>query len=755
MPVRTHNTAVAMGSANEMARNQERLTTCDLATFTRWLDEIEQQPPWRSKADKEMDYLDGNQLDAEVLRKQQELGISPALEPIIGPTMEIVFGLEAKTRTDWKVISDAADESADEVAEALNYKLNQAERKSKADDACGDAYKTQASVGIGWVEVSKEKDPFKFPYRCRVVHRNEIWWDFLSVEKDLSDARYLIRRRWVDVDQVALMFPAKSEMLRMVGKGWQGIDIEGMAFTDGGQSTGLAMSWNDERGWSVEEQQWRDPLIGRLCLYEVWYRVWDRALVMRMPDGRVIEFDRKNDLHIAAITIGKAKLIEAVVSNVRLAWFCGPHRLHDGPSPFKHNHYPYVPFWGAREDRTNVPYGRIRGMMYLQDEINARSSKMQWLLTAKTTIRTDGAVKYSDQDFQQMAARPDADFILDREHMQLAGSRFEIKSDYELNAQQYQRLQDAREAVGRSSGISDAYRGEAKDNQSGVALQTLVEQSAQGLAKINSNFAMSRAMVGELLLSLIIEDTQAEERVVIEGDSIKEDKIITLNQPFVDEDGVERRSNDVQRALLKVSTEDVPSSPSYRVQQLHSLTEAFKTMPEQYQIVALPHLVALLNIPYKREILDAIREQAKAPNPETEAKNRELDIKERLAEAQIEKLVTEIVNKRIEAIYSGTQAGVQIASMPGVAPIADQVLLSAGFNDQDAPPIVGGPAVGAMGGGEMQGDVAPGVVENTSPMFPPRVQEPDLQGPEMEGGAVPGNPGVGMNEGIEEMGPQI
>ena len=45
--------------------------------------EIQQQPRWRAIADSEMDYADGNQLDGELLKKQRELGLPPAVENLI------------------------------------------------------------------------------------------------------------------------------------------------------------------------------------------------------------------------------------------------------------------------------------------------------------------------------------------------------------------------------------------------------------------------------------------------------------------------------------------------------------------------------------------------------------------------------------------------------------------------------------------------------------------------------------------------
>ena len=103
----------------------------DLDTFNRWMRQIQDQPPWRARADREADYYDGNQLDAKVLRRQRELGIPPAIEPMIQPTINTILGLEVKQRPDWKVVPDD-DEEDDAVAEALNHKLNRAERHAGA-----------------------------------------------------------------------------------------------------------------------------------------------------------------------------------------------------------------------------------------------------------------------------------------------------------------------------------------------------------------------------------------------------------------------------------------------------------------------------------------------------------------------------------------------------------------------------------------------------------------------------------------------
>ncbi|WP_375592289.1 hypothetical protein [Chitiniphilus eburneus] len=699
-----------------------------LLEFSGWLRELQEQPAWRARADRESDYYDGNQLDADILRRQREIGIPPAIEPLIGPTIDAVLGAEAKSRTDWRVTADHDREGVD-VAEALNQRLNQAERQARADDACSAAYASQVKVGVGWVEVAREADPFRFPYRCLAIHRNEIWWDFLAKEPDLSDARYLIRRKWMQVKQAVLLFPECAELIRSAGAGWHTMDPATIGL-DGGASTDLAMSWNMERGWSIEEQEWRDSANQRVCLFECWYRQWERVLVLKLADGRVVEYEPVNEAHQLAVALGGVVPEYAVVPRVRLSWWLGPHRLSDAPTPYRHKHFPYVPFWGKREDRTRAPYGLIRGMMFLQDEVNARISKMHWGLAATRTTRTEGAVKDDDTTFRREVARPDADIVLDHDHMRNGGV-FKVERDFQLNQQQYQRLADAREGIKRTGGIYNAFMGQDGQANSGVAIAGLVEQSNQTLADLNDNAAYARSQVGELLLSMIIEDLIGKpDEVFIDGEGIRDDKQIALNAPRTDPDtGVQYLDNDVERIRLKVGLEDVPSTPTFRAQQLGAMSEAFKSMPPQYQRVMFPFLLVLMDVPNQRAIIEAIQQAGQQETPEQveqqmqaaiervkkdlqyDLKLRELDQRQPLVDAQVARTRHEAAGKGVESMFSATQAAANIANQPDIAPLADEMLASAGFEDSNAAPLAATTT-----------PVAPQVPlpRNTSPQFPAR-----------------------------------
>lgn len=725
-----------------------------LTTFTDWLLELENQPAWRAKADREMEYVDGNQLDSEILQRQKALGMPPAIEPLIGPAVDAVLGFEAKTRTDWRITPDG-DRDGDEVARALNYKLNQAERHSGADKAMGDAFRTQLCVGIGWVEVARESDPFKFPYRCKTVHRNEIFWDWLSVEPDLSDARYLVRRRWTDADQVMLKFPEHKELIgRCVGR-WSDYELT----TDGGTSTDLAMSWEQERGWSIEEMQWRDSERSRVCLYECWYRKWEQVIVIKTPDGRVVEYDENSEAHNYALASGVTKPIPAVLGKVYVSYWMGPHKLYDGPSPYKHHHFPYVPFWGKREDRTNAPYGVVRGMVYLQDNINSAISKIRWGLSAVRTIRTKGAVAYPDEVFRAQVSRVDADIVLNAEHMSQPGAQFKVERDFQLNEQQYKMLQDARLGIERSSGISSGFLGRQGTATSGIQENTQVEQTTQALADLMDNFKDARTQVGELLLSMVIEDVgSSPERVVIRGNAVTPDKEVMLNQPTTDPaTGLQYLTNDVQRTRLKVALQDVPTTPSFRTQQLGAISEVAKSVPPDIQQVLLPYMLQLMDLPNRDEIIEEIKQAKGQQTPEQiqerieqavrergiQVKEQELSLKynpER-QQAEIRKIVAETVESGLRAAFAAMQGAQVVASMPQVAPVADVLMQNAGWqppNPAGADPNIPMPQQAAMPAVNPAADPMGMAAGDTSPNTPATPMEPT-------------SPMVGQNQGIETM----
>lgn len=735
-----------------------------LAEYRGIIDEIENQPrTWRRTADREMDYADGNQLNTELIKAMKEQGIPTSMENLISASLEGIRGYEETTRTDWRVTPNGQPGGKD-VADAIGFKLNEAERRSKADDACSGAFYPQIAVGLGWVEVNRNSDPFDYPYQCNAIHRNEIHWDWASQKPDLSDARWLRRQRWMHPSRLAQVFPEHKELIRQYGRAGVNWWAEFDETHYGGGSTGLSRAWDIAREWTRMEDRWFNPMSKEVCASELWYRRWTDVVVLKTPDGRVVEFDENNAAHTYAVAHRRVQFMRAVVPKVRRSFWLGPHVLFDGPTPYAHRYFPYVPFWGFREDNTAVPFGYVRNLLDQQDTLNNGNARLRWGMSSYRTERTKGAVDMKDDQFRRTINRPDADIVLNAAHMAQPGAKFEVKRDFQANAQQLEQLQNARNSIERiNPAAAGAFSGRRGTATSGVQEDTQVEQANQSLAHMMGNQKRGRMLVGEMLMAMIVQDIAGTEHsVVIEGDDVTPDRTIVLNKPEADPaTGVPYLSNDLQRTMLMVGLEDVPSTKSYRGQQLYSLTEAIKSLPSQYQAAAMPFLASLMDVPFKRQLIEALRAAAAQESPEQveqrirekvaealkmaghDLKTRELEQKQPLVDAQVRQVMAQAVQTGVQAAFAAMQGGAQVAQMPMIAPIADAIMQGAGYQrptpggddpnfptpaqtaamNIKSPYIQGQDQVQQAAVAREEAAPATQVPENTSPTFPARARE--------------------------------
>jgi hypothetical protein len=565
-------------------------------------EDIRRQPAWRSSSDISCDYYDGNQISSTIAQELEARGMGPLITNIIKPTVNALLGMEAKQRTDWRIKSD--DDEHQEVAEAISAKLAEAERETRADQAISEAYANQVKAGLGWVEVGRNPNPFGYRYRVEPVHRREIFWDWSARKPDLSDARYFVRERWYPYDLVAQYFPEKAELITAAGSGW---DAEWRLLAQ--KSEELLHAFDQETRTSWLEDEWRNQESKLIQVREIWYRVFVRENVINLPSGKTVCFDEKNPAHVMAVYTGVAQVREAVFPKLRVSIWVGPHMLQD--IAHTSDDLPYIPFWGYREDKTMIPYGVIRDMIPMQDEVNARRRKLLWLLSSKRVLADSDALDtaYNDMsDLVREVARPDAVVVLNPNRRNANGVH--VENDLGLSDQQYKIMQDSEEAIQRVAGIYNTMMGRTDGATSGTAINSLVEQGTNSVGDINDNYRYARTLVGERLVDLLIEDMKTQTNVVVMSGEEGRQKKVILNKPMVDEfSGVEYRHNDITRVTLKVALSDIPSSPAYRQQQMVQIGEVLKSMPPQLQAVLVPFYLESTDLPKRREMADLIRKQ--------------------------------------------------------------------------------------------------------------------------------------------------
>lgn len=574
-----------------------------------FLTEVKDEPRWRKGADKCADFYDGNQLTNEVLAEMAEEGIPPLIINMVQPTINTVLGMEAKTRTDWHV--DYEDEQFEDVATALNKKLIEAERETRADSAISDAYAGQIKAGLGWVEVTRNPNPFLYRYRVKSVHRREVWWDWRK--RDPEDWRYLVRKRWFDADELIFAFPKFKDLIRYSLSKWGNWNVFAERLD---QKTGLGQAFDIERAFTLEEQDWRDSERDRACAFEVWYRKWVRGFVARLENGQVIELDvEKNIRHAQAVATGAVKPFMAVYPKVRQAIYIGPHRVLDRPSPLPHRKFPYIPFFGFREDLTGCPYGLIRSMLSPQEEINARRSRLLSLMSSRRVQFDNDALDLSVntvQDVVDEVSRHNSVFVTNPKRLNRGTKAIVIEDNRDMASQQFEVLQESKDNIAGVSGVYPPMSGDNRGVPSGVALSGLIDQGTQTLAEINDNYTFSRRDVGDQVMEFVKADNLHPHTMTVgEGRAKKE---IQLNvSAFDDQLGEVTTANDVATAQVKVVLEDVPSTPAWRQQESAQLSEVAKSLPPEAQAFVVPFYLESTNIRNRKKIAQLLRKQMGIP----------------------------------------------------------------------------------------------------------------------------------------------
>lgn len=568
------------------------------------MSDINGQPDWRSLANRSCAYYDGDQLPPEVVKVLNERGQPITIHNLIAPTIDGVLGMEAKSRTDLMVVADDHDDELEQLAEAVNAEYSDMCRLGGLDRARGEAYGGQIKTGLGWVEVSRRGDPFGPRYKFSSVHRDEVYWDWHSREPDLSDCRWLMRRRWVDLDEAKTMFPSKAQALEWGVNDWAGMvsltAIEGL-------DPNLVSAYDEWSQFSGKEIEWCSRGRDRVLLQVVYYRTYTMRQVLMLDSGRALEFDKSNQLHRAAIASGRARLERCPVAVIRESWFVGPHHLVDRPCTAPHNMYPLVPFWGYRKDRTGEPYGLIARAMPAQDEVNLRRIKLTFLLQAKRVIMDKDATNMSLDQVLEQVERPDGYIELnpDRANKTSVSDAFKVEQDFNVAAQQFQVMQDSVKLIQDTMGVYAAFLGQGSTGQSGVAISNLVEQGATTLSEINDNYRMGCQQVGQLALAYLLEDMASKRnyKVTVNRDDPRRRKAVVIN---VEQEGG-KLTNDVTRLRAHIALAPIQQTAAYKQQLAERMTQAMSQLPPEAAAACFDLLVELMDVPRKAEFVERIR----------------------------------------------------------------------------------------------------------------------------------------------------
>lgn len=653
----------------EISKNRQHRGQFTQEQLLNIMGDIDGQPDWRTDANRCCAYYDGDQIPPQVAAVLEERGQPVECQNLIAPAIDSVLGTEAKTRSDLRVEANYENDDMEKLAEALNAEFYTVCQEMRIDRVRSDAYAGQIKAGLSWVEVRRNPDVTGPRYIAEQINRNEVDWDWLSKKPDLRDARWVRRRRWIDLDEAVMLFPQRAETLKNAVGTWDTFDdIERID----GDDVDLRSGWEERQTWSRNEAEYLSTSRDRIMLYVIYYRVYERIPMLALPTGKMVEYDKNNITHAVAVASGRVKVEMRLVSFIRESWWAGPYHLGDRPCDAPQGMFPLVPFWGFRKDQSGIPYGLVSRMISAQNSYNFRHLKVTWLLQASQVIMDSDATNMTAEQVRKEANRPDGVFILnaDRKNKTKAADALQINRDSSVSAQQMQIMEYDRQNIQDCAGIYSSYMGQDSSGVvSGIAVSNLVEQSSTTLAEINDNYTMACNALGELVLNYLLEDLKqmTNYTIVVNRKDKRRRKVVTINTPG--NDG--KITNDISRLDARIVLAPIDSTPAYRAQLADRLIGIIQKLPPQAQSAVIDLVLELVEIPNKDEFIDRVSRALGTQDPqymtdeEKKAAQQQAKLNEFAQALQFKQQIAEIQNKDADTANKQASANKSQASADG------------------------------------------------------------------------------------------
>lgn len=617
-------------SAIPCAPGEEKYVA-DREKIARWRQTQTVGQQWRRDSARAIEYWDGNQFDEQLAAKFKERGLPIIVHNCIKRWINSVVGMMERNQTDGIVRID--DERYTSLEKALTQMLKQAERMTKADRACLDAADIAFKGGIGWVEVGTNSDPFDYPDRVEMMPWRELSWDYSALKPTLTDAEWFRRTRNYKRSSLIAAMPQLETTIMLAG------------------TENDIVSWYEPERLERDQNTFRDPTRwttwGKrdddVTLVEFRYRVWVTGYVVQTKGGPVI-FDETNQNHMQAYYQGLVNPQPATYRRVRQSFWLGPHCLVDRWNPSPGNEIGWVPIICYMEDQTGAPYGLVRDMITLQDEINATKGKMHWSMDSTTIIGDHDRVMDWD-DTREAVNRRDGVIVLNGAKPK---GRFELDRHQGITQFQLEAYQDAVQKIGYVHGLEAPVAGGRAAGQSGISQQVQVDQSVTCIGKPMAAYKEARRKVLDLLLNQQIERMGRDPQELSYEDHDGTSKKVQINVPVQLEDG---STELLTLTAIKrvVALDDTPSTPTYRSQQFLQIVDTLRSMPEEAQKLLIPAMFEMSDLPNRQQYADMARKMLGLGGNKTPEEQQQEDQQAQMKEAMGQAMLSEAQGKARQA----------------------------------------------------------------------------------------------------------
>jgi len=383
--------------------------------YSRRKDSHSVQRQWRKEAREAFEFRDGSQWDQGDRAILEEQRRPVVVFNRVAPIIDSIVGHEMGNRYEIRYLPRGQSDQA--VNDVLNETARWVRDRCDAEDEESDAYHDCVTCGMGWMEMRVDYD--LDPDGRIVVERVpplEMRWDPSARKHNVVDAGWLMREKWLPLEEVKERWPDKAMDLTPT------LDE-------------YADEWPDEhdasRAWEYRDNnmgRWYDRDAKTVLLIHYQWREREPYYRVADPDsGEVVEIDEdrfekmRETLEEAGI-----RAVRQTRWKYRQMFVAGRTVMEESDAPI--DGFSYYAITAKRDEQEGFWYGMVRAMRDPQKWANAFFSQAMFSLMAGSkggVIAEEGAVS-DKRDFEEKWAS--ADGVIYVEDGALQGGRIQEKS---------------------------------------------------------------------------------------------------------------------------------------------------------------------------------------------------------------------------------------------------------------------------------------------------------------------------------------
>lgn len=544
---------------------------------------------WRVNASQAYQYREGDHWTPEELAELDKRQQPPSVHNEIKARVERILGQlqAARVTTTFLGRNTPADDASSELLQDIDKHVDQQTDYEFHED---EVIKDGVTAGKGILE---------FGIRINELGQREILQQFenpfflfedpVSIRWDWSDARFIHRSKWMDLEDAIEKWPEAAGRLRA---------LVNQIHPHHDPIAGISLNVRNEGiGLFVDTQR------RRLRPVETWWRRKMKMVRIASPDGvtsLTVPLTVKTAADITPSLPADSFIQEDMFIDVMwMSVFVGHILLHHDRPLWKHNLWPFVPFYADRK-KNGEPFGPVATMIPIQDGINKRMSKSLHLLSNRGVIAEQGAIE-DPEEFMEQGARPDG--YQEVADGALKEGRVQLRENTELGQGQFLLLQEEKDALDRASGLSAPAMGQSTGQvRSGLGIQRL----QQAAALIQNPIAKAVRRYRKL---------RAKTKLAFIHDVFDEDmSFLVTDDPNVPRLVAVTRS---QFAKIKQRIYDivVGEQPDYTTLREQQLAELFQMLPQLIPLGTewVKFGISLSSLHDKPALMRMVDQMAKAP----------------------------------------------------------------------------------------------------------------------------------------------